>query len=108
MYRVLVVLPMPSPKLISCQAVGLTFAAWLLVATPFTPLTRRWPNFTMKPEARFDDALVTVLATAVHNVEVLSEAFSDTMGHAGGIVHHPLGLIESAHDPRANDGAASV
>ncbi|BBI60496.1 hypothetical protein HSBAA_18020 [Vreelandella sulfidaeris] len=62
----------------------------------------------LKLEARFDDALVTDLATAGHDVEVLPDAFSDTMGHAGGIVHHPDGLIESAHDPRSNGGAASV
>ena len=80
------------------------------ITAPRWLLGRTWgeTSTNLKLEARFDDALVTALATAGHDVEVLPEAFSDTMGHAGGIVHHPDGLIESAHDPRSNGGAASV
>ncbi|WP_144981572.1 gamma-glutamyltransferase family protein [Halomonas sp. C22] len=80
------------------------------VTAPRWLLGRTWgeTSTNLKLEARFDDALVTALATAGHDVEVLPEAFSDTMGHAGGIVRHPDGLIESAHDPRSNGGAASV
>jgi gamma-glutamyltranspeptidase/glutathione hydrolase len=39
---------------------------------------------------------------------MLPESFSDTMGHAGGIVHHSDGLMEGAHDPRSDGGAAAV
>ncbi|MCA8864145.1 MULTISPECIES: gamma-glutamyltransferase family protein [unclassified Halomonas] len=80
------------------------------ITAPRWLLGRTWgeTSTNLKLENRFDDALVTALATAGHDVEVLPEAFSDTMGHAGGIVHHPDGLIESAHDPRSNGGAASV
>ncbi len=80
------------------------------ITAPRWLLGRTWgeTSTNLKLEARFDDALVAALATAGHDVEVLPEAFSDTMGHAGGIVHHPDGLIESAHDPRSNGGAASV
>ncbi|WP_249977087.1 gamma-glutamyltransferase family protein [Vreelandella olivaria] len=80
------------------------------ITAPRWLLGRTWgeSSTNLKLEDRFDDALVTALATAGHDVEVLPEAFSDTMGHAGGIVRHPDGLIESAHDPRSNGGAASV
>ena len=30
------------------------------------------------------------------------------MGHAGAIVRHPDGLLEGAHDPRSDGGAASL
>lgn len=80
------------------------------VSAPRWLLGRTWgeSSMTLKLEDRFDDDLVAALKTAGHDVEVLDEPFSDTMGHAGGIVHHPDGLIESAHDPRSNGGAASV
>jgi gamma-glutamyltranspeptidase/glutathione hydrolase len=80
------------------------------VTAPRWLLGRTWgeSSTNLKLEKRFDDELVAALATAGHDVEVLPDAFSDTMGHAGGIVRHPDGLIESAHDPRSNGGAASV
>ncbi|MGM0858424.1 MAG: gamma-glutamyltransferase family protein [Pseudomonadota bacterium] len=80
------------------------------VSAPRWLLGRTWGESSMnlKLEDRFDDDLVAALKTAGHDVEVLDEPFSDSMGHAGGIVHHPDGLIESAHDPRSNGGAASV
>ncbi|MGM0826065.1 MAG: gamma-glutamyltransferase family protein [Pseudomonadota bacterium] len=80
------------------------------VSAPRWLLGRTWGESSMnlKLEDRFDDDLVAALKTAGHDVEVLDEPFSDSMGHAGGIVHHSDGLIESAHDPRSNGGAASV
>jgi oxamate amidohydrolase len=39
---------------------------------------------------------------------VLPEPYSDLMGHAGAVVLHPSGLIEGAHDPRADGGAAGA
>ena len=59
-------------------------------------------------EARFDGNLIDRLLSAGHDVEVLAEAYSDTMGHAGAVVLHPDGTLEGAHDPRADGGAAGV
>ena len=52
--------------------------------------------------------LALALSTAGHDVEVLPDAYSDTMGHAGAVVMHPNGSFEGAHDPRADGGAAGV
>ena len=56
--------------------------------------------------SRFDGNLVDRLLSAGHDVEVLAEAYSDTMGHAGAVVLHPDGTLEGGHDPRADGGAA--
>ncbi|MFZ3349390.1 MAG: gamma-glutamyltransferase family protein [Xanthobacteraceae bacterium] len=62
----------------------------------------------LRIEPRFDDAMIEQLATAGHDIEVLDEAYSDVMGHAGAVVLHPGGSLEGAHDPRADGGAAGV
>jgi gamma-glutamyltranspeptidase/glutathione hydrolase len=59
-------------------------------------------------ESRFDGHLVEQLMSAGHDVEVLPDAYSDTMGHAGAVVIHPNGLLEGVHDPRADGGAAGI
>ncbi|EPC03387.1 gamma-glutamyltransferase [Litchfieldella anticariensis FP35 = DSM 16096] len=78
------------------------------VTAPRWLLGRTWGDSStnLKLESRFPGSLVEALRKAGHDVEVLDEAFSDTMGHAGGIVHHPDGLVEGAHDPRSDGGAA--
>jgi gamma-glutamyltranspeptidase/glutathione hydrolase len=48
------------------------------------------------------------LLSAGHDVAVLEEAYSDTMGHSGAVVLHPDGALEGGHDPRADGGAAGV
>ena len=48
------------------------------------------------------------LRDAGHLVELLPEAFSDTMGHAGALVRHPDGVIEGAVDPRSDGVVAAV
>ena len=48
------------------------------------------------------------LISAGHDVNVLPDAYSDTMGHAGAVVIHPGGALEGAHDPRADGGAAGL
>jgi gamma-glutamyltranspeptidase/glutathione hydrolase len=80
------------------------------VSAPRWLLGRTWGDVstTLKLESRFDPALVAQLAAAGHQVEVLGEAFSDTMGHAGALVRHPSGLIEGAADPRSDGAAAGV
>ena len=73
-------------------------------------LGRTWgsPHTNLRMESRFDGHLVDRLLSAGHDVEMLSEPFSDTMGHAGAVVLHSDGTLEGAHDPRADGGAAGV
>ena len=62
----------------------------------------------LRMESRFDGNLIDRLLSAGHDVAVLDEAYSDTMGHAGAVVLHPDGTLEGGHDPRADGGAAGV
>ena len=62
----------------------------------------------LRMESRFDGNLIDRLMSAGHDVDVLPEPYSDTMGHAGAVVLHPDGTLEGAHDPRADGGAAGV
>ncbi len=73
-------------------------------------LGRTWgsPHTNLRLESRFDGNLIDRLLSAGHDVEVLPEPYSDTMGHAGAVVLHPDGTLEGAHDPRADGGAAGV
>jgi gamma-glutamyltranspeptidase/glutathione hydrolase len=73
-------------------------------------LGRTWgaPKTALRLEPRFDGNVVDTLAAAGHEVEVISEPYSDLMGHAGAVVLHPDGSCEGAHDPRADGGAAGV
>jgi gamma-glutamyltranspeptidase/glutathione hydrolase len=73
-------------------------------------LGRTWgsAHTNLRLESRFDGGLVDRLLSAGHDVEVLAEGYSDTMGHAGAVVLHPDGTLEGAHDPRADGGAAGL
>jgi gamma-glutamyltranspeptidase/glutathione hydrolase len=73
-------------------------------------LGRTWgsTHTNLRMESRFDGHLVEQLMSAGHDVEVLPDAYSDTMGHAGAVVIHPNGSLEGAHDPRADGGAAGL
>ncbi|MGB7258362.1 MAG: gamma-glutamyltransferase, partial [Pseudolabrys sp.] len=75
---------------------------WLLGRTWGSTITN------LRMESRFDGNLVDRLMSAGHDVDVLSEPYSDTMGHAGAVVLHPNGMLEGGHDPRADGGAAGV
>ena len=75
---------------------------WLLGRTWGSDVTN------LRLESRFPDALVDRLLSAGHEVDVLPEAYSDTMGHAGAVILHPNGTLEGGHDPRADGGAAGV
>src|SRR5665647_712392 len=75
---------------------------WLLGRTWGSTVTN------LRMESRFDGHLIDRLTSAGHDVDVLSDAYSDTMGHAGAVVIHPGGSLEGAHDPRADGGAAGV
>lgn len=80
------------------------------VTLPRWLLGRTWGDVStsLKLESRFMPELVSKLKQAGHQVEMLDEAFSDTMGHAGALVRHPNGVIEGAYDPRSDGCAAGV
>jgi len=73
-------------------------------------LGRTWgsTHTNLRLEKRFDGQLIDRLMSAGHNVQVLDEAYSDTMGHAGAVILHPDGTLEGGHDPRADGGAAGA
>ena len=73
-------------------------------------LGRTWgsTHTNLRLESRFDGQLIDRLISAGHDVAVLDEAYSDTMGHAGAVVLHPDGTLEGGHDPRADGGAAGI
>jgi len=80
------------------------------IEAPRWLLGRTWgsTHTNLRMESRFDGNLIDRLMSAGHDVAVLEEAFSDTMGHAGAVVLHPDGTMEGAHDPRADPGALGV
>jgi len=73
-------------------------------------LGRTWgsAHTNLRLEPRFDGRVIDRLRAAGHDIDVLSDPYSDTMGHAGAIVRHPGGVMEGGHDPRADGGAAGV
>ncbi len=73
-------------------------------------LGRTWgsSHTNLRMESRFDSGLVDRLMSAGHDVDVLSESYSDTMGHAGAVILHPDGTLEGGHDPRADGGAVGI
>lgn len=77
------------------------------VSAPRWLLGRTWGqnSDTLKIENRFAPGVIEDLAARGHEVEVYP-AFSETMGHAGGIHRHPSGVLEGAADPRSNGAAA--
>jgi oxamate amidohydrolase len=73
-------------------------------------LGRTWGSAVtgLRVEDGFDGNLIDRLLSAGHDVAVLAERHSDTMGHAGAVILHPGGTLEGGHDPRADGGAAGV
>jgi gamma-glutamyltranspeptidase len=66
------------------------------------------PLSSLRCEPRFDDGLISALRRAGHDVEVASEPYADTFGHAGALVRRKDGRIEAGHDPRSDGGAAGI
>jgi oxamate amidohydrolase len=75
---------------------------WLLGRTWGSTVTN------LRMESRFDGNLIERLIAAGHDVEVLTEPYSDLVGHAGAVMLYRDGMCEGAHDPRADGGAAGV
>jgi gamma-glutamyltranspeptidase/glutathione hydrolase len=73
-------------------------------------LGRTWgsTHTSLRLENRFDGNLIDRLLSAGHDVDVLPDAYSDTLGHAGAVVLHSDGTLEGGHDPRADGGADGV
>jgi len=73
-------------------------------------LGRTWgsTHTNLRMESRFDGNLIDRLMAAGHDIAVLDEPYSDTMGHAGAVILHADGTLEGGHDPRADGGAAGV
>jgi gamma-glutamyltranspeptidase/glutathione hydrolase len=73
-------------------------------------LGRTWgsEHTNLRLESRFDERLIDQLMSAGHDIDVLADGHSDTMGHAGAVIFHPDGTLEGGHDPRADGGAAGV
>jgi gamma-glutamyltranspeptidase/glutathione hydrolase len=80
------------------------------IEAPRWVLGRTWgaARSSLRVESRFDGNLVEQLLSAGHEVEVLPDPYSDVMGHAGAVVLHPTGVLEGAHDLRADGGAAGA
>ena len=78
------------------------------VTAPRWLLGRTWGAETtnLKIEERIGEAVVERLRAAGHDIEVVGP-YTEMMGHAGAIVHHPDGLLEGATDPRSNGAVAA-
>lgn len=76
------------------------------ISAPRWLLGKTWGNssLSLKLEGRFSQEIEDQLINLGHSTERVSD-YSETMGHAGVVVLHPSGRMESATDPRS-DGAA--
>jgi gamma-glutamyltranspeptidase len=100
------------------QTQAMVFARHVLFRRPLADaidaprwlLGRTWgsAHTNLRFESRFDGNLIDRLSSAGHDVAVLDEAYSDTMGHAGAVILHPNGTMEGGHDPRSDGGAAGI
>ena len=72
---------------------------------------RTWgsASTSLKMENRVDPEITDGLARLGHEVEIVPEAYSDGLGHAGMLVKHRRdGRVEAAHDPRSDGGAEGL
>lgn len=78
------------------------------ISAPRWLLGRTWGDVStsLKLESRLDGDMADALRALGHEVEIVAEAYSDTLGHAGAVMRHPDGTVEAAHDPRSDGGAA--
>jgi len=78
------------------------------VTAPRWLLGRTWgaTSTNLKLESRLDQSAIEALRRAGNDVEVVAP-FTDMMGHAGGIIRHPSGVLEGAADPRG-DGVVAA
>lgn len=76
------------------------------ITSPRWLLGKTWGDdaTSLRIEENMPSKLVDALKSAGHEVETVT-ALNDMMGHAGAVVLHENGLLESANDPRS-DGLA--
>ena len=79
------------------------------ITAPRWLLGRTWGESTtsLKLESNFPEPLINALRQAGHEVEIVP-AFNSMMGHAGGIVRHPNGLLEGGADPRSDGNVCAA
>ncbi|WP_310622090.1 gamma-glutamyltransferase family protein [Flexibacterium corallicola] len=77
------------------------------ITAPRWLLGRTWggDETCLRVENRFDGEALRGLDRLGHEIEVLDEDYSDTMGHAGMIIGPQKGQLLGAHDIRADGGA---
>ncbi len=91
------------------QAFGMGLAE--AVDAPRWLLGKTWgsASVSLKLENRFDPTLIRALEKAGHAVEILPDAYSDTLGHAGMLLRDARrGSVAATHDPRSDGGAAGL
>ncbi|HRF10059.1 MAG TPA: gamma-glutamyltransferase [Xanthobacteraceae bacterium] len=74
---------------------------WILGKTWGSKITN------LRLESRFAPEVAERLEKAGHDLEVLPEAYTEIMGHAGAVLFDGR-KVEGAHDPRSDGGAAAV
>lgn len=74
---------------------------WILGKTWGSKITN------LRLESRFDPQIVEGLMKAGHDVEVLPDAYTEVMGHAGGVIYDGR-KVEGAHDRRSDGGAEAT
>ncbi|NDD89138.1 MAG: gamma-glutamyltransferase [Rhodobacteraceae bacterium] len=77
---------------------AITMPRWLLGKTWGDATT------TLKFEENFDEKIIKLMRGVGHEVELVP-SFSSIMGHAGAVVRHKNGMVESANDPRSDGWA---
>ncbi len=80
------------------------------LAAPRLLVGRTWGarSSTVKLENGFDEAVGQALAKTGHPIERTGAVRSDMFGHAGMVARRAGGVIEAAHDPRSDGGAAGL
>jgi gamma-glutamyltranspeptidase/glutathione hydrolase len=74
---------------------------WILGRTWGTNITN------LRIESRFPASLIEDLERAGHDIQVV-DPYTEVMGHAGAVTFSRDGMLEGAHDPRGDGGAAGV
>ncbi len=80
------------------------------IDAPRWRLGRSWgsDDVGVMMEPRFDPDVVTALERAGHRIVLLSEDYSEALGHAGAILRRADGRLFGASDPRSDGAAVAV
>ena len=99
------------------QSLGAIFARYAFHGVPLADaidrprwiLGKTWGSkiTNLRLESRFSPEVAERLEKAGHDVQVLPEAYTEIMGHAGGVLFDGK-KVEGAHDPRSDGGAAAT